>query len=171
MPFGHPGISAYEYAGVMDRHNHEERAWAKATEQTSSKHKVRCDSSTTTELERRKDASLVVAQILELQHAQAQSDEAATTQRRRGTFVNHTPRSHEVHLSPKLAHQPEPSEGLRKLNTTQCGSSNDNTDTDYSAHHSSYGSPTTSRSDKRNSFTSIKLDCGIPLNPLVCKLN
>ncbi|KAF1977735.1 hypothetical protein BU23DRAFT_657110 [Bimuria novae-zelandiae CBS 107.79] len=166
---GHPGISAYEFAGAVERHNHEERAWERATEQVSFKHATRRASSSSGKSEWKEDVSLVGAKTSEPQQLQTPVDERTLAQRRRGTFMNHTPRNHEVRLSAKLSHRPTSSEDLGRLYAAYRGSSDENTTTEasWSAQHSSYGSFTVQQGTRGNADAPVELDSReIPLNPL-----
>ena len=167
---GHPGISAYEFAGAMEQYNHEERAWEKATEQTRS---PRADAVSSAALKRDDEAEKAVGRASEHQQPQTPVDEYAITQRRRGTFMNHTPRSHEMHevrWSTKVEQRTEEEDEFGRVYTAYRGSSDDNTRTDasYSVQHSSYGSFTASQSGNVNWNGPVELDSRkAPLNPLV----
>jgi hypothetical protein len=170
---GHPGISAFEYAGAAEQHYREERAWEKATEKTTLKHATERHPAPSTDQEREDIGPQPVAssETSEPQQPQTPVDEYTITQRRRGTFVNHTPRNHEVRLSSKLSHRPTSEEEFGRLYASYRGSSDDNTETSKSysgGQHSSFGSLGVEQSAKTNASAPIELDDKeIPLNPLV----
>lgn len=166
---GHPGISAYEFAGAVERHNHEEKAWERATEQTSLRYATRRGSTPSAKLKSENDGQSV-ARTSDPPLLQTPVDEYTTTQRRRGTFMNHTPRNHEVRLSTKLSHRPTSSEDLGRFYAAYRGSSdeNSNNEVSFSAQHSSYGSFGVNQSGKVNTNTPVEPDSKkIFLNPLV----
>lgn len=168
---GHPGISAFEYAGAAERHYHEERAWEKAAEDRPTKHATARHLTLSTDQEERISQPAPTSETSEPQQPETPVDEYTIAQRRRGTFVNHTPRNHEVRLSSKLSHRPISSEEFGRLYAAYKGSSDDNTTTSASysiGQHSSYGSFGAEHSAKENPIGPAELDSKeIPRNPLV----
>lgn len=170
---GHPGISVFEYAGAAEQHYREERAWEKATEETILSHASERHPALSPDLEREDTAPQPVASSETSEPLQPQTpvDEYTIAQRRRGTFVNHTPRNHEVRLSSKLSYRPTLEEEFDRLYANYRGSSDDNTETSKSysgGQHSSFGSFGAEQSAKANASAPFELDSKeIPLNPLV----
>jgi hypothetical protein len=91
--FGHPGISALEYAGQMDRMKEESTRVSdvslKRKSTTPSRHNENAAAPATAGAERECEVSPPVHFI----------DEFGCQQRRRGTFINHTPRNFEMRSS------------------------------------------------------------------------
>lgn len=172
---GHPGISAFEYAGAAEEHYREERAWEKATEETVL-HATERHPTLPADLEREETSPQLVARSETSEHQQTQApvDEYTIAQRRRGTFVNHTPRNHEIRWSSKLSHRPTLEEEFGRLYASYRGSSDDNTETSKSCsgeQHSSFGSFQVEQSAKATANDPVELDRKeIPLNPLVSVL-
>ncbi|KAF2446972.1 hypothetical protein P171DRAFT_442175 [Karstenula rhodostoma CBS 690.94] len=173
---GHPGISAFEYAGAAEQHYREERAWEKATEETVLTRATERHPTLSADMEREEAAPQPVAssETSERQQPQTPVDEYTTAQRRRGTFgtfVNHTPRNHEVRLSSKLSHRPTSEEGVGRSYASYRGSSDDNTETSKSysgGQHSSFGSFGVEQSAKASVSDPVELDSKeIPINPLI----
>ncbi|OAG05053.1 uncharacterized protein CC84DRAFT_820150 [Paraphaeosphaeria sporulosa] len=170
---GHPGISAFEYAGAAEEHYREERAWEKATEETIITNATERHPTLSADLEREEASPQPVArpETSERQQPQTSVDEYTIAQRRRGTFVNHTPRNHELRLSSKLSHRPTSEEESGRLYASYRGSSDDNTETSKSCsggQHSSFGSFQVEQSAKANANAPVELDSKeIPLNPLI----
>jgi hypothetical protein len=170
---GHPGISAFEYAGAAEQHHREERAWEKATEETTLRHVTERHPTPSADLERQDIDPQPVAssEPSEPQQPQTPVDEYTITQRRRGTFVNHTPRNHEFRLSSKLSHRPSSEDESGRLYMSCKGSSDDNTENSKSysgGQHSSFGSLGAEQSVKTNASAPIEFESkDIPPNPLV----
>ncbi|KAL5389881.1 hypothetical protein PMIN06_001828 [Paraphaeosphaeria minitans] len=173
MMLGHPGISAFEYAGAAEEHYREERAWEKATEETMITRATERHPTLSADLEREEASPQPVArsETSEPQQPQTPVDEYAIAQRRRGTFVNHTPRNHEVRMSSKLSHRTTSEEEFGRLYASYRGSSDDNTETSKSCsggQHSSFGSFQVEQSAKANVNAPVELDGKeMPLNPLI----
>ncbi|KAJ4297623.1 hypothetical protein N0V90_005516 [Kalmusia sp. IMI 367209] len=169
---GHPGISAFEYAGEAERHNHEKRVKDVHGEQKLFGLALWRDSTHSAKSAQEDDAaqSVVSSKRLECQLPQTHIEDCTIAQRRRGTFMNHTPRNHEVRSPTKLSHRQTSSEDLGRLYASYRGSSDDNANTSvsHSVQHSSYGSFSLDQSAKMKMNTSVELDSKeVTLNPLV----
>lgn len=169
MPFGHPGISTYEYAGVMDLYKHEERAWEEAAEKTSIKRTHRQQTAAKVASEQRSGEPQVRATASEPQQPQRLADESAITHRRHGTFMNHTPRNYESRSSTKLSHRPTSSDDLGHLCAAYRGSSDDNinTGTNCSLRQSSYDSSAADQCAQLNLNAAADKSAKVHPNPLV----
>lgn len=85
--FGHPGISALEYAGQVDRMKAQSMEVTLKRKSTTSTHH---ENTTTAEMEPETDELAPPVHFI---------DEFGNQQRRRGTFINHTPRTFEMRSS------------------------------------------------------------------------